>query len=79
MGLMLGLYALIIFWTFMIFKVYKLMTKTRITDGRSDDEDDQMEEDIDSKTISTTTSFKGPHAVVKKNKHTLFYTKLMRG
>lgn len=40
MALMLGLYALIIFWTFMIFKVLtKLSSNKEIEDIRSDDEE----------------------------------------
>ncbi|KAI8637694.1 TLC domain-containing protein [Parasitella parasitica] len=42
--LMLGLYVLIIFWTFMICKVvYRLVSNTGITDVRSDDEDETDE------------------------------------
>ena len=41
LALMFGLYALIIFWTLMICKVvYRLISNTRITDVRSDDEDE---------------------------------------
>jgi acyl-CoA-dependent ceramide synthase len=57
LGLMLGLYILIVFWTLMIFKVvFKLVTKTGITDVRSDDEDsnDSNEGIVNEKTKVTT-------------------------
>lgn len=46
LGLMIGLYLLILFWTAMIFKVlYKLVTNTGAKDVRSDDEDEEEEEE----------------------------------
>lgn len=46
LGLMFGLYILILFWTAMIFKVlYKLITNTGAKDVRSDDEDDEPAEE----------------------------------
>lgn len=42
LGLMVGLYCLILFWTAMIFKVlYKMATEPGAKDVRSDDEDDE--------------------------------------
>ncbi|KAI9319785.1 TLC domain-containing protein [Dichotomocladium elegans] len=45
LGLMIGLYCLVLFWTAMIFKVlFRVLTSTEVTDVRSDDEGDGKEE-----------------------------------
>lgn len=66
LGLMIGLYVLIIFWTLMIFKVvYKLFANTGITDVRSDDEGEEDE------ALDTITEEKKPLLavpVVKKKR-----------
>lgn len=42
LGLMLGLYILVLFWTVMIFKVlYRVVTSTAASDVRSDDEEEE--------------------------------------
>ncbi|CAO3617303.1 unnamed protein product [Cunninghamella echinulata] len=59
-GLMLGLYALILFWTAMIFKVlYKIVFSDEVKDVRSDDEDDV---EIEVETITKKSSGMKQHS-----------------
>lgn len=47
LGLMLGLYILVLFWTVMIFKVlYRVITSTAASDVRSDDEEEEPVEPV---------------------------------
>ncbi|KAI8885617.1 longevity assurance proteins LAG1/LAC1 [Backusella circina FSU 941] len=71
LGLMLGLYILIMFWTLMIFKVvFKLVTKTGITDVRSDDEDSNDSNEV------TRFFFLGAIALPRKSKNMPHVVKL---
>lgn len=48
LGLMIGLYCLVIFWTLMIFRViYRILTTPDAKDERSDDEDEDEDVSIE--------------------------------
>ncbi|KAI7901593.1 TLC domain-containing protein [Cokeromyces recurvatus] len=80
LGLMLGLYTLIIFWTLMIFKVViKLFTTTGITDVRSDDEITEIEEDSNSPSATTTLNgYLAPPDAIKGKKRRLSRTEQIK-